>query len=123
MPKVIGRVITAAPVPWTLKKLPLGLTLKTGPPWMTNPAALSGPQLKACIALATVATSAYGTRGKLPYKGVAMPAIAVKVAASPEVKKGEKVYGGMSRKERAELAHGMASTRIATLRMMLEAKA
>lgn len=120
MPKVFGRVITAAPVPWTLKRLPLGVILKGGPPWMANPAGLSLPQLKACLALARAATGLYGTKGKLPYKGVSMPAIAVRVAAA--VSKGAKVHGGLTVAERARAAHEVAGTRISALESLLTQK-
>lgn len=94
--------------------------LKTPPPWYRNRNALSGPQLKACLALATAATAAYGTRGKTPYKGVSMPAICVKVATA--VPKGAGVHGGLSASQRAERAHTAAGASIASLRSILAQK-
>ena len=117
----IPGIIIAHVPPWTLgKKAARGYIYKRGPPWMNNRAALSVPQLKACIALAEAAHAAYGTKGKLPYKGVMMPAVAVKVAET--VPKGAKVHGGLTREERARLRHEAASASIATLKSLLAQK-
>lgn len=94
--------------------------LKTPPPWYRNRGALSAPQIKACLALAEAATAAFGTRGKISYKGVSMPAVAVKVATT--VAKGATVHGGLSKDERARRQHEAASTSIAGLRSLLAAK-
>lgn len=94
--------------------------LKTPPPWYRNRNALSGPQIKACLALARAATAAYGTRGKTPYKGVSMPAVAVKVAMA--VPKGPGVHGGLSPSARATRAHNAAAASIASLESILAAK-
>jgi len=109
-------LLVAKGVPWSRKPW----ILKTPPPWYRNRGALSAPQLKACIALGTTATAAYGTRGKEMYKGVTMPAVAVKVAAG--VPKGVKAHGGKSPAERAETRHAMAGASIAGLRTILAAK-
>jgi len=94
--------------------------LKSPPPWFRNRNALSGPQLKACIALGDAATAAYGTMGKTPYKGVSMPSVAVKVATT--VPKGAKVHGGLSKRERAERAHAASGASLAGLKSLLAAK-
>lgn len=94
--------------------------LKTPPPWYRNRNALSGPQIKACLALAEAATAAYGTKGKTPYKGVSMPSVAVKVATA--VPKGPGVHGGLSPDQRAARAHEAAAASIASLRSLLAAK-
>jgi len=112
----IGRVHISWAVPWSRRPI----IFKQGAPWTGNAAALSVPQLKACLALAEEATSAYGTMGKLSYKGVSMPAVAVKVAEG--VAKGPKVHGGMTRRERAEQSHRLAGARIAALRSLIAAK-
>ena len=117
----IPGVIIAQVPPWTLgAKAARGYIYKRGPPWLANVAALSVAQLKAAKALATVATGLFGTRGKLPYKGVSMPAIAVKVAAG--VPKGVGVHGGMSPTDRARAKHEVASARIASLTALIAAK-
>jgi len=105
--------------PWAYKKR-AGVYLRRPAPWVGNVAALSVPQLKACIALAEAAYAAYGKRGKAPYKGVSMPIVAVEVAKA--VPKGRKVHGGLTREERSRIAHEAASARIAALRALLEAK-
>lgn len=105
-------------VPWALgKKAQRGYIFKRGAPWTANVAALSVYQLKQALKLAEAATGEYGKRGKLPYKGVAMPAVAVQVAA-----KIRGSVGGMKPAERARLRHEAAGTRIAVLRALLEAK-
>jgi len=109
-------LLVAKGVPWSRK----AWILKSPPAWYRNRAALSGPQLKACLALAGAATAAYGTKGKTPYKGVSMPSIAVKVAVG--VPKGEKAHGGLSRAERSTRAHEAAATSIAGLRTLLAAR-
>lgn len=110
-----GLLVAKGP-PWSRKPW----ILKTPPPWYRNRNALSGPQLKACIALGRAATAAYGTMGKAPYKGVSMPAVAVEVAKT--VPKGAKVHGGLSRRERAERAHAAAGASIASLEAILAGK-
>jgi hypothetical protein len=107
-----GLIVAKGPA-WSRKEW----ILKTPPPWYRNRGALSGPQLKACIALATAATGAFGTRGKQQYKGVSMPAVAVKVATT--VPKGPKAHGGLSRQERADRNHASAATSIDGLRSIL----
>lgn len=117
----IPGVIIASVPPWTLgAKAARGYIFKKGPPWMANRGALSSPQLKACLALATAATGLYGTRGKLPYKGVSMPAVAVKVAGA--VPKGVGVHGGMSRADRARARHEAAGASISALQSLIAAK-
>lgn len=109
-------LLVAKGVPWSRK----AWILKAPPAWYRNRNALSAPQLKACIALGDAATAAYGTRGKTPYKGVSMPAVAVKVATT--VPKGSKVHGGLSKSERAERAHAAAGTSLAGLKSLLATK-
>ena len=109
-------LLVAKGVPWSRKPW----ILKTPPPWYKNRDALSGPQLKADIALARAATAAYGTRGKTHYKGVSMPAVAVKVAMT--VPKGVSVHGGLSRDQRASRAHAAAGASIASLESLLAQK-
>lgn len=109
-------LLVAKGAPWSRKRW----IMKSPPPWYRNRGALSAAQLKADLALATAATAAYGTKGKTPYKGVSMPAVAVKVAIA--VPKGEKVHGGLSRAERSTRAHEASSTSIAGLRTLLAAK-
>lgn len=117
----IPGVIIASVPPWTLgRKAARGFIFKKAPPWMGNRAALSVPQLKANLALANVATEAYGTRGKEMYKGVAMPKVAVAVAKG--VPKGPGVHGGVSPEERSRAAHEAAGASIASLRSLIAAK-
>lgn len=114
----IPGVIISFTVPWALgKKAQRGYIFKRAAPWMANVSALSVYQLNQCLKLANAATGLYGTRGKLPYKGVSMPAVAVKVA--PAIRGS---VGGMTRADRARLHHETAATRIAVLRALIEAK-
>jgi hypothetical protein len=76
--------------------------------------------LKAAIALAKAATGAYGTRGKMRYKGVSMPAVAVKVAMA--VPKGARAHGGKTIAERAAERHATAAASIAALEALLSTK-
>jgi len=110
-------LLVAKAVPWSRKQ---PFIVKSPPPWFRNRGALSAAQLKACIALAEAASASYGTKGKVPYKGVSMPAIAVAVAG--KVAKGAKVHGGLTRAERAERSHAAAGASIAGLRSILAAK-
>lgn len=110
-----GLIVAKGP-PWSRKPW----ILKTPPPWFRNRNALSAPQIKACLALSEAATAAFGTRGKIMYKGVSMPAVAVKVAGV--VPKGPGVHGGLSREERGRRQHEAASASIASLRALLTAK-
>jgi hypothetical protein len=104
-------------VPWSRKPI----TFRRGPPWMGNVANLSGPQLKAALALAEAAYSkGYRQYGKIRYKGLNLPAPAVIVAQS--VPKGAKVHGGMTRVERAERRHAAAGASIEALRALITAK-
>ena len=112
---MFGLIVAKAP-PWSRKDY----ILKSPPAWAGNRAALSGPQLKACIALARAATGAYGTRGKTPYKGVSMPSIAVKVATT--VPKGAGAHGGLSPAQRGERAHAAAGASIASLENLLSTR-
>jgi len=109
-------LLVAKGAPWSRKPW----ILKSPPPWYRNRGALSGPQLKANIALARAATAAYGTRGKTPYKGVTMPSVAVKVATT--VPKGPGVHGGLTRDQRASRAHAAAAASIAGLETLLAQK-
>jgi hypothetical protein len=105
-------------VPWALgKKAQRGYIFKTGAPWTKNVSALSLFQLRQCLKLAEAATAQYGTRGKLPYKGVSMPAVAVKIA--PKITGS---VGGMSRADRAKARHEATSARIDALRALIAAK-
>jgi hypothetical protein len=117
MPVGAYGLLVAKAVPWSRKQ---PVILKSPPPWYKNRNALSAPQLKACLALARAATGAYGTRGKIPYKGVSMPAVAVKVAGA--VPKGASVHGGLSRSDRASRAHSAAGASIAGLESLLTQK-
>jgi len=110
-----GLLVCKAP-PWSRKPL----YLRSPPPWYRNRAGLSAPQLSACLALARAATGAFGKRGKVMYKGVNMPIVAVEVAKA--VPKGAKVHGGLTREERARRRHDMASTSIAGLESLLATK-
>lgn len=110
-----GLLVCKAP-PWARKNF----YLRTPPPWYRNRAGLSAPQLSACLALARAANAAYGKRGKVMYKGVNMPIVAVEVAKA--VPKGAKVHGGLTRAERAERRHSMASASIAGLEGLLSQK-
>jgi len=109
---MFGLIVAHAP-PWSRHKL----ILKTPPPWAGNRDALSVPQLKACAALADAAYGAFGTKGKMQYKGVNMPAVAVKVAIA--VPKGEKAHGGKSEDERRNERHAAASASIASLKTLI----
>ena len=109
-------MLVCKPPPWTAKPY----YLRKPPAWYGNRNALSGPQLKACIALAEAATAAYGTKGKTPYKGFNMPAVAVKVAMT--VPKGPGAHGGLKPEERARRAHEAASASIASLKSVLARK-
>ena len=98
--RIPGIIIAQVP-PWTRgTKAARGYVFKRAPKWMDNLEALSVYQLKQCLALAKAAEDLYGTRGKLRYKGVDMPAIAVKIA--PKIS-GSK--GGKTRAERSEERH------------------
>jgi hypothetical protein len=110
-----GLVVAKAPA-WSRKQY----ILKTPPPWYRNRAALSGPQIKACIALGDAAIAARGTTGKIPYKGVSMPAVAVKVATA--VPKGPGVHGGMTPADRKRTRQAAADASMASLRTLLTAK-
>jgi len=103
-------------VPWSRKPI----TFRRGPPWMGNVANLSVPQLKACLALAEAAYGAFGKRGKVRYKGLNLPIVAVEVAKA--VPKGAGVHGGKTRAERAREAHEAASASIEALRALISAK-
>jgi hypothetical protein len=119
--KIPGVIISMA-VPWALgAKAARGYYFKRAAPWMGNRAALSAPQLKACIALASAATEAYGKRGKAPYKGVNMPIVAVEVAK--KVPKGAKAHGGLTREERSKLRHEATPASIENLKALLAKKA
>jgi hypothetical protein len=110
-----GLVVAKAP-PWSRKQY----ILKNPPPWYRNRAALSGPQIKACLALGTAAISARGSTGKAPYKGVSMPIVAVKVAGA--VPKGAGVHGGRTAADRRALASSSADASMASLRSLLALK-
>lgn len=110
-----GLIVSRTP-PWARRKY----VLKRPAPWTGKRENLSGPQLKACLALARAATASYGKRGKVPYKGVNMPVVAVEVAKA--VPKGASVHGGLSRADRARRAHEAASASIASLESILAAK-
>ena len=104
-------------VTWSRKPL----HLRRGPAWMNNPAALSVPQLRACLALARAAHDrAYGRKGKRYYKGMMMPAPAVIVAET--VPKGVGVHGGKSPDARRRERHRAAAASIAALEALLAAK-
>lgn len=102
--------------PWS--KRPFGF--RSPAPWQGNAAALSVPQLKACVALAEAASGAFGTRGKAVYKGRSMPAICLKVAAV--VPSGPGVHGGIPPVERARMRHELAGKSISALRSLIAAK-
>ena len=87
---------------------------------MGNVANLSVPQLKACLALAEAAHRAYGKFGKVRYKGVEMPAVAVEVAKA--VPKGAGVHGGKTYAERRRERHEAAAASIEALRALITAK-
>lgn len=110
-----GLLICHSP-PWSRRKK----HMRRAPAWYQNRNALSAPQLKACLALARAATAAYGKRGKVKYKGVNMPVVAVEVAL--KVPKGSKVHGGLSKAERATRAHEVAPASIASLEAVLATK-
>jgi len=104
-------------VPWSRKPL----TIRPGPRWLGNRAALSVPQLKACLALAEAAYSkSWGSQGFRYYKGINMPASAVIVATT--VSKGEGVHGGKSRAERRRERHEAAAASIEALRALITMK-
>jgi len=109
---VFGLIVAKAP-PWSRKKI----ILKSPPPWVGNRNALSPAQVKACVALGEAAYAAYGTTGKIPYKGVSMPAVAVKVATA--VPKGEGVHGGRTKEERRRLAHEGARASLDALKALV----
>lgn len=104
-------------VPWSRRPV----IFKRGAPWTGAAAKLSVPQLKAALALAKTATAAYGTFGKLQYKGIAMPAVAVKVAIG--VSKGAGVHGGKTPAVRRAERHEAARASIAALEALLTMKA
>ena len=110
---MFGLIVAKAP-PWSRKRM----YLRTPAPWVGNRNALSNPQKKACAALADAAYAAFGTMGKIFYKGVSMPAVAVKVAAA--VPKGEKAHGGKSKDERRNERHAAASASIASLKALIK---
>jgi len=93
---------------------------KRGAPWTGDSSKLSVPQLKACLALATAANGAYGTMGKIRYKGKNMPAVAVEVAKA--VSTGPGVHGGLKPSERRRLRHEAAGASIAALRALIAAR-
>lgn len=106
---IFGLIVAHAP-PWSRKDI----ILKRPPSWAGNPANLSNPQKKACVALGEAAMAAYGTKGKTPYKGVSMPSVAVKVAVA--VPKGEGVHGGKSKETRRTERHDAARASLDSLR-------
>lgn len=110
----IPGVIVSKTVPWTAK----GWVFKKAAPWMGNRRALSVFQLKQNIKLAEAATTLYGTKGKLPYKGFNMPAVAVKIA--PSIKGS---VGGKTRADRARERHEIATpASISQLKSLLAEK-
>lgn len=111
---MMGLIVAKSP-PWSGKPY----VLKTPPPWAGNRNALSNAQKKACIALGDAAFTAYGTKGKIPYKGFNMPAVAVKVATA--VPKGEGVHGGKSRETRRTEAHEASRASLDALRASIRA--
>lgn len=102
--------------PWSRRLI----GFKRGAPWTGDASKLSLPQLKACLSLAEAAYAAYGTMGKVRYKGVSMPAVAVEVAKT--VKSGVGIHGGLTPAERRREAHELASSSIAALRALIAAK-
>ncbi|RLE47084.1 MAG: hypothetical protein DRJ31_09370 [Candidatus Methanomethylicota archaeon] len=96
--KVIPGMILAKAPPWTRKRTLAGFIVKNGPPWLGRPEELSPAQLAVVVDFAEKAHRLYGTTGKMNYKGVDMPAIAVKLAG--EMKKGVGAYGGVSPEDR-----------------------
>jgi hypothetical protein len=108
-----GLIVASAP-PWSRK----AIVFKKAPSWAGNPANLSNPQKKACVALGEAAMAAYGTKGKTPYKGVSMPAVAVKVAVA--VPKGEGVHGGKSKETRRTERHDAARASLDALRASIK---
>jgi hypothetical protein len=110
----IPGVIVSKTVPWTAK----GWVFKRAPAWMGNREALSVYQLKQNIRLAEAAHAAYGTKGKMNYKGFNMPAIAVKIA--PQISGS---VGGKTPAERARIRHEEVTPRsIEALRAILARK-
>ena len=109
----IPGVTVSKTVPWTAK----GWIFKRAAPWMGNRRALSVYQLKQCIRLAEAATEQYGTKGKLPYKGFNMPAVAVKIAS-----KISGSVGGMTRADRSRARHEATSASISSLKALLAEK-
>jgi hypothetical protein len=102
---------------WTRKQL----IIRNPPPWVLGVENLSGPQLKACWALAKAAHDyAYGKRGKVKYKGLNLPISAAIVAEA--VPKGAKVHGGRTRAERAEERHLMAEVMLSYLEALAAQK-
>ncbi|MBA7639582.1 hypothetical protein ES703_47241 [subsurface metagenome] len=104
-------LIVAKGVPWSRKRW----IMKAPPAWYRNRNALSAPQKKACAALGEAAYAAYGTTGKTPYKGVSMPAIAVKIAIT--VPKGEGAHGGKKKADRRTEAHTAARASLDALKV------
>jgi hypothetical protein len=111
-------------VPWSRKPL----TLRSGPPWqLTGLKGLSLPQLKAVEALIDImVNTVYGkVKGKLPYRGISMPASAVTLASTLAAKKltGPKVHGGMTPAERAAKRHEAALATLAYVKSLIAEKA
>ncbi|GAJ00332.1 unnamed protein product [marine sediment metagenome] len=104
-----GLIVARGP-PWSRRKW----IQKAPPAWYRNADALSVPQKKACVALGEAAHAAYGTMGKTPYKGISMPAVAVKVAIT--VPKGEGAHGGKSKEKRRSDAHTAARASLDALK-------
>jgi len=108
-------LIVAKGVPWSRKRW----IMKSPPAWYRNRSALSGPQAKACMALGDAAFAAFGTMGKTQYKGVSMPAVAVKVATT--VPKGEGAHGGKTKESRRTERHAAARASLDALRALIRA--
>lgn len=115
----IGRVHLSWGVPWSRRTI----VMKRGAPWTGDAGQLSVFQLRACLSLAEGAYSLFDNkeaRGKIRYKGVNMPAIAVLVGE--RVKKGIGIYGGPTPEDKRRRDHKTAESTIAALRALIEAK-
>lgn len=105
--RVLGEKVIVANTPaWTRKKHGLVIKEYNLPPALELGTPLGAQQMK----LMNAAHSSRGVTGKMRYKGVSMPAIAVKIAG--EI--GGSV-GGKTKAQRAQEAYDATSKRIANL--------
>ena len=118
IPREYVQVVQRGGVTWARK----GWWYRRAPPWAGGKLELlSVPQLRQVLRLSRVAHGHYGEMGEVhgKAKGIVngMPYIATKVA-----KEAAGTVGGLTRKERAELAHEKAASTIEKLERLIAKK-